>query len=57
VIGAGPTLPPRRITTKAVAPRFVIFEAWALLLPMSGDFPYAHLYSLRLIHQDRSGFA
>ena len=34
-LGAGPGLLAVGTTTKAVAPRFVIFEAWVFLLPAS----------------------
>jgi hypothetical protein len=41
--------------TQSAAPSFAGFEAWAFLLPSSGDFPDPHLRSLRLIDQYRSG--
>jgi len=34
-LGAGPGLLAVGTTTKSVAPRFVMFEAWAFLLPAS----------------------
>ena len=43
------------VTTKPAAPRFVMFEAWALRLPGSGDFPDPQLGSVRLVYQDRAG--
>lgn len=36
------------------APGFVPFEAWAFLLPASGDLPDPHLGFARLVHQHRS---
>jgi hypothetical protein len=36
--GAGPGFLAVNTTTKPAAPRFVVFEAWAFLLPSLGDF-------------------
>ena len=40
---------------RQVAPRFVIFEAWAFLLLTSRDFPDPKLGSPQLVHQHGTG--
>ena len=52
--GGWPSFAAPWITTKAAAPRFVGFEAWALLLPSSGDFADSHLCSTQLVHEHQS---
>ncbi len=51
--GGWPRLPREDATTKTAAPGFVLFEAWAFLLPTSGDFsqlaPQA-FYSSSILH-------
>ena len=41
--GGGPALSTQKSLRKSAAPRFVMFEAWAPLLPLSGVFSHPHV--------------
>ncbi len=54
--GSSPRLVFAGSVTTSAAPRFAMFEAWALLLPASGDFPNPQLGLLRFIDQYPTSF-